>query len=272
MLRSRRLFIALYTASGAAALVYEVTWTRLLTLQMGHTVAAVSTVLAAFMGGLAIGAWVAGRFAALRLPHLRAYAILEILIAFMAIALPLMLRATHPAVRWAYADGDAPARFAFVRAALSFILLAVPAAAMGATFPIAASWFAELSARLKPAAIARSSADAGVLYAANTAGAAAGAIGAGFWLIPSLGLRGTTWIGVALNVTAALGAVWLSRRDTIEAAEPVPPAARPEKPQKGRQQQRRELSAPAPDPLPTIAWTAAALSGFTALVFEVAFT
>src|SRR3954469_6790088 len=56
----RGVFVGLYAASGAAALVYEVTWTRLLTLQLGHTVAAASTVLAAFMGGLAVGAWLAG--------------------------------------------------------------------------------------------------------------------------------------------------------------------------------------------------------------------
>ena len=61
MVPGRRLFVLLYAASGAAALVYEVTWTRLLTLQLGHTVAAASTVLAAFMGGLALGAWIAGR-------------------------------------------------------------------------------------------------------------------------------------------------------------------------------------------------------------------
>src|SRR5258707_1323540 len=60
MHRGRNLFVLLYAASGAAALVYEVTWTRLLTLQLGHTVAAASTVLAAFMGGLAVGAWLAG--------------------------------------------------------------------------------------------------------------------------------------------------------------------------------------------------------------------
>jgi spermidine synthase len=52
----RRLFVWLYAASGAAALIYEVTWTRLLTLLLGHTVAAASAVLAAMMGGLAIGA------------------------------------------------------------------------------------------------------------------------------------------------------------------------------------------------------------------------
>src|SRR5579872_1398351 len=61
MTSGRRLFVVCYTASGAAALVYEVAWTRMLTLQLGHTVAAASTVLAAFMGGLALGAWVIAR-------------------------------------------------------------------------------------------------------------------------------------------------------------------------------------------------------------------
>ena len=54
-------FLFLFAVSGAAALIYEVVWTRLLTLQMGHGIAAASTVLAAFMGGLAIGAAIAGR-------------------------------------------------------------------------------------------------------------------------------------------------------------------------------------------------------------------
>ena len=54
-------FLILFAVSGAAALIYEVVWTRLLTLQMGHGIAAASTVLAAFMGGLAVGAAVAER-------------------------------------------------------------------------------------------------------------------------------------------------------------------------------------------------------------------
>src|SRR5262245_36505920 len=275
MLSSRRLFILLYAASGAAALVYEVTWTRLLTLQMGHTVSAVSTVLAAFMGGLSAGAWIAGRFAALRERPLRTYAALEIVIALTAIALPLMLAAVAPVIAWAYADGDASLRFAFVRATLSLALLAVPAAAMGATFPIAASWFAAISARLKPDAALRTSADASVLYAANTAGAALGAILAGFWLIPAAGLRGTTWIGVALNAGAAAGAFWLSRREEAAVAAAVVPAISAEKKAKYKAPRRRTpavapvLMAP---PQPALAWCAAGLSGFSALVYEVAFT
>src|SRR3954453_24055690 len=77
----RYAFLVLYAASGAAALVYEVTWTRLLTLQLGHTVAAASTVLAAFMGGLAIGASIAGRAS---IGTLRAYASLELGVAVTA--------------------------------------------------------------------------------------------------------------------------------------------------------------------------------------------
>src|SRR5438128_3165220 len=217
MASRRRLFVLLYACSGAAALVYEVTWTRLLALQLGHSVAAASTVLAAFMGGLALGAWLAGSFDSrirsapkpelsqdrrLTLTPLRVYAALEILIAVTALLLPLALNVATPILAWAYADGMAPARFAIVRVAISLALLGIPAAAMGATFPIATNWFA------------RNATDTGVLYAANTAGAALGAIAAGFFLIPAVGLRATTWVGVALNLVAAGGAWWLASQPT----------------------------------------------------------
>jgi spermidine synthase len=143
-------FVVLYALSGAAALIYEITWTRLLTLQMGQTVAAVSTVLAAFMGGLAAGSWIGGRLDFRRgstgqmegVARLRAYATLELLVALFALALPAMLAALVPVLAWAYDDALAPARFAIVRVLLCAGLLGIPAAAMGATFPIAAGWFA----------------------------------------------------------------------------------------------------------------------------------
>lgn len=259
---SRALFILLYAASGAAALVYQVVWTRLLTLQMGHTAAAVSTVLAAFMGGLAVGAWLAGRFIPRLSRPLHTYATLEIFIALIAIVLPAALRLFIPFIAWAYADGDAPIRFALIRVTLGVVLLAVPAAAMGATFPIAASWFARLTASRTPYKSMHSAADTGVLYAANTAGAALGAIGAGFGLIPALGLRGTTWVGVGLNVAAALGALWLARREgTLKDIE-RPVAKRP------RQAPRVALV----PPQPKLAYVGAAVSGFSGLAYEVAFT
>jgi spermidine synthase len=261
MIAGRRLFVLLYAASGAAALVYEVTWTRLLTLQLGHTVAAASTVLAAFMGGLALGAWAAGR---LRAPSLRAYAILEVVVAAAALLLPFALAASIPALAWAYADGTAPASFAVVRVLISLVLVGIPAAAMGATFPIAADWYAG----------GRDPYAAGVLYAVNTAGAASGAIAAGFFLIPAIGLRATTWVGVALNLVAAAGAWWLSTPTTINAepAEPAEKSASTKRNKKSLRVQRVLRSTSSVPPAPVLACAAVALSGFAALIYEVAWT
>jgi len=262
VIRGPRLFLVLYAASGAAALVYEVTWTRLLALQLGHTVAAASTVLAAFMGGLALGAWLAGYTSA---ASLRAYAALELLVAATALLLPVALTSATPALAWAYADGAAPARFAIVRVVISLALLGVPAAAMGATFPIAAAW---LASHDKGRA---SFSGAGSLYASNTAGAALGALAAGFWLIPTLGLRGTTWVGVGLNIAAAAGALWLST--TSKTSEPAEIAERVplKKPKNKSQRAPRSLRFPVA-PAPVLACIAAAISGCAALIYEVSWT
>jgi len=290
---ARRLLIVLYAASGAAALVYEVVWTRLLTLQLGHTVAAASTVLAAFMGGLAVGAYGAGRFLTGQTEptdpshshqsnsthqthpthqthetHLTLYAVLEIAIAAFALALPFALRTWTPLLAWAYADGTAPLRFAIVRVVISLTLVGIPAAAMGATFPIAVDWLARR----------RRESAAGMLYAANTAGAALGAITAGFWLIPAIGLRATTWVGVALNVLAAAGALWLTTFNA-EAAE----LAESKRSQTGAEKvsaagRKKALRAPralretSSSPVPWLAWMAVSVSGFSALAYEVGWT
>jgi spermidine synthase len=269
----RRLFALLYAASGAAALVYEVAWTRMLTLQLGHTVAAASTVLAAFMGGLAFGAGLssllpatASRSQSNGAALLRTYASLEMLVAIFALILPWALAASVPALAWAYAGGGAPARFNFVRVGISLALLGIPAAAMGATFPIAAAWFA------------RDAADTGALYAVNTAGAAAGAIAAGFFLIPAIGLRATTWIGMLLNLLAAAGAWWLSSGSRSEKTGEIAKNAEDSFSKKNR---KKTSSAPSPRSQrsprffpgsPLLACAATAISGFAALVYEVAWT
>jgi spermidine synthase len=204
MRRGPFLFLFLFAVSGAAALIYEVVWTRLLTLHLGHGLAAASAVLAAFMGGLAAGAGAAGRIAGRfdRARALRVYAGLELAIALLAILMPLLLSGLRPLLASAYADGSGGSAFAILRLVTSVLLLTVPAACMGATFPIAAKWM------VRGASTAAQ--DAGVLYAANTLGAAAGAIVAGFFLIPTLGLSGSTYVGVALNAIAAAGAFWIA--------------------------------------------------------------
>ena len=162
MHRDRRVFVTCYAASGAAALVYQVVWTRLFSLQLGHTTAASSTVLAAFMGGMAVGAWIGG---SVRVDSSRrlllSYAVIELFIAAIAVVLPGALHAVVPALGWAYADGAAPTLFAFVRVAISLVLVGLPAAAMGATFPIAVAWLANATERANATSGSPSAATAG---------------------------------------------------------------------------------------------------------------
>lgn len=256
-MRARALFLLLFGLSGAAGLVYEVVWTRQLTLVMGHSLAAVSTVLAAFMGGLAGGAALAGR-AVRRVTEaqaLRAYAAMELVIAASALAVPAALAALRPLLAAAYDDGQG-AWFGPVRLIVSLVILSAPAAAMGATLPLAARWFLR---RVESAG-----AEAGDLYAANTIGAAIGAGAGAIVLVPMLGSTLTSAVAVGLNVTAATGAWLIAARAAGGSAakevsrEPPPEAA-------GRELMR-------PSGRPWLATAALALTGFVALASEVAWT
>ena len=255
-------FLLVYAASGAAALVYEVAWTRLLTLYLGHGVAAASTVLAAFMGGLAIGAAVAGP-ASDRLDRrtaMRLYAGLEVAIAVLALLVPVFLALATPLLRLAYADAAGGGAFPVLRLLVSLVLIAVPAVAMGATFPVVARWYVPDAAAATRAA--------GALYAANTIGAALGALLAGFVLLPAVGLRATTWVAVGLNLGVAAAAWMLARRPVAEpVAIPVEDVGRP--PGKSR---RRAAAAPVRAGglgRPWIAALALGVSGFVSLTLQV---
>ena len=260
----RGLLYLAFACSGAAALIYETTWTRLLTLFMGHTVAAASTVLAAFMGGLAIGAALAGRLSSGldRPTAMRVYAAVEILIAVVAIALPFELELLKPLLAWAYADGSGGAAFGLVRLACALIVVTVPAVAMGATLPLVIRWQAG------PAD--RAGRDTGLLYAANTVGAAAGAVLSGFVLLPSLGIRTTTFVGVALNVFSAGLGWWIAGRPaTAQASSVGQPSRAADKPKKK----------PTPASLhrpsvatPRLAMIALGISGCVSLILQVAWT
>lgn len=215
----RWLIHGLFFASGASALVYQVAWVRSLSLILGASHQAVSIVLAAFMGGLALGAVALGRRAAANARPLRLYAGLELGIAAAALALPPLLLGVQGAyvalahVLEPLAGGEALA--AAVRALLSFAVLVLPTCLMGGTLPVLVAAVvrrhADLHARLAS------------LYAINTAGAAAGALAAGFALLPALGLRRTELVAVAANVSIGAIAWWRDRAGAVAAAEAVPP-------------------------------------------------
>ena len=254
-----------FAASGAAALIYETTWTRLLTLFMGHTVAAASTVLAAFMGGLAIGAALAGRHAS-RMPAalaLRAYAAVEIIIAVFAIAVPWELTLLKPVVAAAYGDGTGGVVFGIVRLACALGVVTLPAIAMGATLPLAVRWHAPDASR--------AGRDTGLLYAANTFGAAAGAVLSGFVLLPALGMRLTTFVGVVLNLVSAAIGWWLATRAPAPRSTSIPAPGESSRMRKAKKVAPAAAAASVAA-APRMAAVALAISGCVSLVLQIAWT
>jgi len=179
--------------SGFASLTYQIVWVRRFAVVLGTTNAALTLVLAMFLGGLGLGALLAGRsggkLGAARLA--RRFLLLEIGAAGFAAGLPLYLGGTLPLAR--LAD---PGSGAFLLAAVLSSLFLLPAATlMGATLPTLTALGRRVRDRGEGSA-------AGWLYAANTAGALIGSVAAARFLIPELGLTGSTLCGVAANVAA----------------------------------------------------------------------
>jgi spermidine synthase len=201
--------VACFVLSGFAALLYQTAWLREFSLVFGTSELAVATVLAAYMGGLALGAAVAGRVVArLRRPVL-VYGVLEAGIAGSALAVPALLEIAASLHAWAFGGQPSPPDAARIGQpafylGVAFVVLAVPTALMGATLPLLTRHAVRSDRELGPK-VAR-------LYAANTAGAVAGTVGAAFLLLPAWGLRGTVWTGVAVNLLVFAVAAALSRQ------------------------------------------------------------
>jgi spermidine synthase len=238
----------LFFASGVAGLVYQELWLRLLGLVFGVTVYAASTVLAGFMGGLALGSALGGRFADRVRRPLFVYGVAEVLVGLAALATPVALGAVEAAYVALHPSlPQFPGALTALRFALSIAVLLVPTMLMGATFPLVvrASLFGT-----RPLGE-----DASVLYAANTAGGIAGTLLAGFWMIGGLGIAVSFRCAAALNVAVGLAAVLLSR---AREQGPVGPATHPE-----------SADAPAPDALRRRLLVVFAISGFASLALEV---
>jgi spermidine synthase len=228
-------FVCAYGLSGFAGLIYQTTWTRMMTLWMGHTTAASSTVVSAFMGGLGIGALAGGRIAARLTPRqaLLAYVALEAVVALLAAAMPFAQDSVRGRLASAYQDGTSEIIFPLARLASSLALVFVPALALGATFTLALRWFCPASSRTGRCG--------GALYAANTIGAAGGVVAAGFFTIPALGVSGTTRLGIAASMLAMAGALFVARRDRVAPSTALPaggvaaaPALKPARKQPSR--------------------------------------
>ena len=218
--------VLLFLLSGAAGLVYQVLWVRLLSLAFGVTVFAVTVVLASFMAGLAIGSFGGGRLAERLKRPLLAYGVAEIGVGLVALATPWVfdvLQRLYPFV--ARPLGDNEALLFPLRVVVAFAVLAVPTSLMGATLPIivksSLAHSGELADRI------------GLLYAANTFGAIAGTVAAGFWLIGDLGIGRSIQLAAGLNGVVGVAAILMHlvglapSADEAEAETIGPDAVRP---------------------------------------------
>lgn len=194
------LLLACFFLSGISGLIYEVVWTRKLTLVFGSTTLAVSLTLAAYLGGLALGAYLFGRLAdRLRRPAL-VYGAMEVAIGFYGALSPWLLDAIGPAYvhlrNWLHLPVELVSLLQFGLVAIGLLL---PTLLMGGTLPVLV--------RTDPSGWSGLGARVGRLYAVNTAGAVVGAALTGFVLLPQIGLQGSLLSAAGIN--AALGVVVL---------------------------------------------------------------
>ncbi len=191
--------------SGATALIYQVVWTRMLTLTFGSTTLAVSTVLSVFMGGLAAGSAIAGRKADVSASPLRLYGLLELCIGLFAIMTPWIFLLLEKAYILIYRTVSPDFTVStIIRFALSSVMLLPPAMLMGGTFPVLSRYFFCEEPEKRGRTIS-------VLYFINTTGAVFGTVLSGFFLIQTMGIRVLLFTAGLVNIGIYLYATWLIR-------------------------------------------------------------
>jgi len=200
--------VALFLVSGGTSLVYETIWARQLHLALGASQLAICAVLASFMGGLAIGSFLSGRWAQRCKRPLLVYAILEASIGIYAIIFPAALKiaiSTYSSFWVSVSPG--PTLFTLVQFLILAILLLPPTVCMGATLPLLVRFASEGSSSTGRMV--------GRLYGANTLGAVIGTALAGFVMLPFFGMHVTTWIACTANGAVAFSALLLGWRAWI---------------------------------------------------------
>ena len=213
---SSAVFVAVslcFLFSGFAALLYQIAWMRQLSTVFGTSELAVATILAAYMAGLAIGAALAARVMhRIRRPIL-VYGFLEATVAISAIAVPLLLQLAGIIYAAIFGGLSQPPDASGMEQSLfylivTFVVLAVPTACMGATLPMVTRYAVHKDEDIGPRV--------GLLYSINTAGAIAGTLAAAFLLLPALGLWGTLLVGAATNLMVFVIAALLANSAGIE--------------------------------------------------------
>lgn len=209
------LFLAFFL-SGCSGLMYQTVWVRMLTRVLGATTHATATVLVVFMAGLALGAYLSGRFAdRLRRPLL-VYSAIELAIAGLGLIASFFVIEGVGMVYVHTYDwiGNAPATLLAARVVFVLLCLLLPTVLMGATLPLMIAFITRLGQHFQSSL--------GWLYAINTYGAVAGVLVTGFYLLGEFGERFSLGIAAGFNLLAAVIAWWLhqsSKSNDIQAGQ-----------------------------------------------------
>lgn len=237
--------------TGAAGLIYEVTWQKYLSRILGSDNIATAVILASFLGGLSGGYYLCGKLTTKVRNHFKAYALLEGIIAVWGIFFPMIFEAVDSGTRgWSFSP---PVLIILQGLLCSVLLMGVPTLCMGGTIPFLTRGISQ--------SVEEATRVHAKVYGINTAGAFLGTLLAGFFLIPSLGLPLTVMDTALLNFSAALFFFFASiKLKSKEAEMSGAPAV-----------EERVLSLeafPAFQYSPWVLYTVAFLSGFYVMTLE----
>lgn len=246
--RLRPVLLLVFAASGFAGLIYESVWTHYLKLFLGHAAHAQTLVLAIFMGGIALGSWVAARRVSGLSDPLRGYAVAEGLLGVAAFLFhPLFAAATSFAYDAVLPALPAAGASAVFRWSLAALLILPQSVVLGTTFPLMAAGLL----RRRPGGQGSS---VSLLYFANSIGGVAGVLCSGFLLVRLLGLPGTLAAAGLVNLAVAAAALAIAHANPPVAAAPAPVPL---------------PFAPAPAAVFRLALAAAAVTGAASFVYEI---
>jgi len=190
---NKKLLLILFGISGMTALIYEIIWIRPLSLVFGNTTYSISTIVASFILGLAIGSWLAGRFTDRLQNPLKYFALIQITIGFFGILLlpifGLMPNAYLDLFHLTYPNQSL---FMFIQILMSIAMITIPATLMGTTLPLMMKAYSK--------EIITVGNDVGKLDASNSIGAFFGTLAAGFLIIPILGIHDGVLVTASINI------------------------------------------------------------------------
>ncbi|MGH8494422.1 MAG: hypothetical protein ACRERR_15145 [Moraxellaceae bacterium] len=206
---------ALFALSGFSGLIYESIWSHYLKLFLGHAAYAQTLVLAIFMGGMAAGAWLAGRFMSRLANPLFVYVIVELLIGVFGMLFHGVFTRTTAFMLDSVLPGmDSSLAIELVRWSFAALLILPQTLLLGATFPLVSVGLLRLFPAMPGHSIS-------MLYFSNSLGAVAGVLISGFVLVGHIGLPGTMMTAALTNFLLALAVFIVLKRMAVEVTVPA---------------------------------------------------